>query len=437
MKNFSLAGKKVAVLGFARSGQAAAKLAAKLGGAVFVSEHKPLDSLDEAARKNIDLYAHEAGGHTARVSSSDIVVLSPGIPSDIPILRDFKGTIWSEIELSFRVMSGRIIAITGTNGKTTTTTLIGKILSECYKGGKVFVAGNIGCPASEIAAEVEKNDLVILELSSFQLETIEAFRPSIAVYLNLQSDHLDRYVSIDEYARAKERIFMNMESEDTAVMNVEDSRIRWLSKRFAARGAFRIVTVAKQGKADYILGGQYDDRILEAVKAPENLLAAVAVAELVGISKEDIRKVLDSFEGLPHRIERIGAAGNVAFFNDSKATNVASVEAALSRVPAPIVLILGGKDKGENYASLLHGIRERCRAVIAYGQAAPRIAEFLQVEIVPDFDRAVARAYEVAQPDAAVLLSPACSSYDQFTDYKARGEQFRRLAEGYMMKSYD
>jgi UDP-N-acetylmuramoylalanine--D-glutamate ligase len=424
MKHFSLSGRRVTVLGWARSGRQAARLAAVLGADVFVTDARPEESLDAEARAELAQYAHETGGHTARALKSEIVILSPGVPPEIPFLAGYEGEVWGEIELAYRAMPCPIVAITGTNGKTTTTTLLGEILAAGHRGGKTWVGGNIGRAASSIPLAAGPNDICVLEISSFQLETISTFRPSIAIFLNLRSDHLDRYPSLAAYAAAKERIFMRMEANDTAILNLDDPHTAALAKRLVKP---RLVTVSAAGPADWTLDATYDARLLDAVKSPENLLTAVAAARLLGVAPEDLRRSLAEFSGLPHRIERLGALDGVTWYNDSKSTNVHSTEAALKRVTAPIVLILGGRDKGENYLELLPLIREKCRNIIAYGEASARIAEMLPVEVVLHFDDAVRRAHALARPDGAVLLSPACSSYDQFTDYAARGERFRRL----------
>ncbi len=422
----NLAGQKVTILGWARSGRPAARLAASHGARVFVSETKDRADFEAAALGELEEFDHELGGHTARALESDIIVLSPGIPPSVPILRNYRGRVWSELELGWRALSCRVVAITGTNGKTTTTTLVGEILSAGYAAGRTHVAGNIGRAVSAVASSAQPEDLCVIEISSFQLETIEEFRPEIAVYLNLRSDHLDRYASIEEYAEAKNRIFLNMTPADTAILNVGDAFTAKLADRLAPAGP-RIVTVAGSGPADFTLTPRYDARLLDAVKAPENLLSAVAVAHQLAIPEPALFEVLDRFTGLPHRIEPVGSIGRVAFYNDSKATNVHSVEAALNRLDPPIVLLMGGRDKGEDYGEILGLVKSRCRSVVAYGEAAERIHGALGGEVVPAFEPAVRRAYELARPDASVLLSPACSSYDQFRDYAHRGESFRGI----------
>jgi UDP-N-acetylmuramoylalanine--D-glutamate ligase len=436
----SLAGRRITILGWARSGRPAARLAVSLGAEVFVSEGRRAEQMDAVALEEIAPYEHELGGHTSRALDADAIILSPGIPPSNPILKGFRGELWSEIELAYRTLPCPIVAVTGTNGKTTTTTLLGELLKAGYTKGTVHVGGNIGTAATSLVENASSDDVVVLEVSSFQLETIVKFRPKIAVWLNLRSDHLDRYADLEEYAAAKERIFLNMHPEDVAIVNIDDPWSCALAERLN-RGP-GVVTVSATGPADYVLESAYDERLLEAVKAPENLLAAVAAAERMGVPREAMAEVFANFRGLPHRIEPVGAAGGVKFYNDSKATNVHSVEAALKRLEAPVVLIMGGRDKGENYREIDALIRDKCRAVVAYGEAAARIAESVcagagaagpsgsttAVEIVPRFDDAVFRAYELAKPDASVLLSPACSSYDQFSDYGARGDRFREVA---------
>jgi len=422
-ENCILTGQNVTILGWARSGIAAARLCEKLGAKVFVSEAKPEEALDEKSRIELNHYEHESGNNTKKALSADLIVLSPGIPLSIPILKNYTGRIWSELELAWRSLPCRTVAITGTNGKTTTTTLLGNILSQCYKNGKTYVGGNIGTAASEAALSARPEDLCVLEISSFQLETIEKFRPDIAVFLNLRSDHLDRYSNINEYAEANRRIFMNMQKEDIAVLNIDDEYTAGLADELRN---IKVVKVSAQKKADYNLRREFNSQILEAVKAPENLLSAVAVADILGVDFDEMMEVLRKFKGLPHRIEKIGSIGDVVFYDDSKATNVHSVEAALLRLDSPIVLVMGGKDKGEDYSEILDLVRKKCRCVVSYGNAAERIQKILGGEIVFKFDSAVKRAYELAKPDASVILSPACSSYDQFKDYVERGERFKK-----------
>lgn len=425
---FSLADRKVTILGWARSGRAAARLASRLGARVFVSDSRPLAAFDAEARAELDPFAHETGAHSAAALDADILVLSPGIPPEIPLLEGFRGEIWSELELAARVIPAPIIAVTGTNGKTTTTTLLGEILRTAYTEGRTWVGGNIGSAASGFAAEVRPEDRVVLELSSFQLETIHAFRPRVALYLNLRSDHLDRYPDLAAYAAAKDRIFRNMGDGDTAILNLDNGHTRDLAARLRTeKSGPRVVTVSAAGPADYTLGPEHGERMLEAVKAPENLLSAVAAADVLGLDPALVRRALENFRGLPHRIEPVGTVEGVTWYNDSKATNVHSVEAALLRVPAPVVLIMGGRDKGEDYAELRSLVAERCRRVIAYGEAGPRIASLLPASVVTSFVDAVAAARASSGGCASVLLSPACSSYDQFRDYVERGDRFREL----------
>ncbi len=430
---FSLNGQKVTILGWARSGRASARLAASLGARVFVSDNRPASAFDAESLAELKNYDHELGAHTDRARDAALIVLSPGIPPEIPFLADFKGEVWSELELATRVMPCRIVAVTGTNGKTTTTTLIGKILEEAYTGGRTWIGGNIGVAVAGFAAAVREEDVCVLELSSFQLETIRAFHPRIAVYLNLRSDHLDRYPDFAAYAAAKDRILANMTANDVVILNLDNAHTRALAERLkGTEGAPRVVTVSAAGPADYTLTPAYDERLLEAVKSPENLLSAVAVASLLELDPARVASALSAFQGLPHRIEPVGVVDGATWYNDSKATNVHSVEAALLRVPAPVVLVMGGRDKGENYAELRELVAARCRRVIAYGEAGPRIAALLEsagvpVDVIPSFDAAVTAARSASPGCASVLLSPACSSYDQFKDYVARGDRFRAL----------
>lgn len=423
MKALELTGKKVSILGWGVSGRAAAGLARSQGAEVFVSDSRSREKLGAAA-ETASSYEYEFGGHTSRALDADVVVISPGIPPGIDLLKNYRGELWSEIELAYRFNRGRIVGITGTNGKSTTTTLIGRLLEKGVPGAAVRVVGNIGRPFSEVALESRENDVTVIELSSFQLETIRTFRPDVAVLLNIKSDHLDRYRDFEEYRTAKCRIFMNMSEEDTVVLNIADKTNREISETLAGP---RLVTVSPNGRACYTMDDSYTPAMIEACKAPENLLCAVAVADLFDVPEAVQTEVFENFEGLPHRLEKCYSPSGIRCFNDSKATNIAATISALRTLGGPVVLILGGRDKGEDYSELRSFTVERPVTIVAYGEAAKKIAEILPAETFGQFDDAVNFAMHSAAPSATVLLSPACSSYDQFSNFEERGDRFREL----------
>ena len=422
MKKIEWDGQKVTVLGFGKSGQSAAALLVRLGAAVFVSEKRSRSQLPPQDFDELIRYPHELGGHTDAALKADKIILSPGIPSTIQILKDFDGEVWSEIELACRVMDATIVGVTGSNGKTTTVTLLGEILSKHHSKGQTYVVGNIGTPVSHIALQVKKEDVVVIELSSFQLETIQDFRPNIAVWLNLNPNHLDRYSSIEEYKAAKQRIFMNMTSEDTAIINCCDESGSEMADSLSGIKVKRLTADAVREELKAL-----GDDALREIKAPENLISALYVSDLLGVARAKSEEAVKQFRSLPHRIEKIGELDGVAFYNDSKATNVAAVRVALDRFSDNVILLLGGKDKGEDYSKLSDLIEKKCRFVIAYGQAASLIAGPISCDVVADLESAVNKAAKKASKGDSILLSPACSSYDQFKNFEERGETFKSL----------
>jgi UDP-N-acetylmuramoylalanine--D-glutamate ligase len=371
----------------------------------------------------------------------DLVVISPGVPSDLSFIKKFydsKIPVVAELELGWQFLSGQsVVAITGTNGKTTVTRLVEEILK---RERRVCVAGNIGNPlSSEIP--VEEDAIVVLEVSSFQLESIAEFRPDIAVFLNFAPDHLDRYDGIEEYLKTKAKIFQNQKKADIMILNADDYVVVNIARKSKARPYFfsrkQILQEGVFVREDHIVArflGK-EERLLKCSEIPlvgahnlENVLASILCGMVMGVEIEDIVVAVKSFSGLPHRIEEVATVSGVRFINDSKATNVASVIAALSSFERPIILIAGGRDKGDDYSRLIPYLKEKCKNLILFGESADLIGSIVrgacEVSKVTDISQAVNLAYALAEADDVVLLSPACASFDQFTDYKERGERF-------------
>ncbi|MFH1562405.1 MAG: UDP-N-acetylmuramoyl-L-alanine--D-glutamate ligase [Nitrospirota bacterium] len=436
--------KKVIVLGLAKSGVAAAKLLLKHGAKVKISDSKSTGELQQeiAGLKNLEI---ETGGHNeGSLTDCELVVVSPGIPLDIPFLRKAQNLnipIISEMELGYQYLQqNKVIAITGTNGKTTTTTLIGEILKTA--GQKVVVAGNIGNPLSGIVDKIDKSHLVVVEISSFQLETIKDFRPNIAVFLNFTPDHLDRHKDLDNYLKTKARLFENQTSEDFMVLNANDSAIMEVSQQFKAKPVYfssdkrdfkdgvwvegNQIMSRFNGKENNICQSQ--DIILPGTHNLENALASIGVSLILNIELEAVRKTLKEFKGVEHRLEEIACINGVRFINDSKATNVDSVIVALKSFNEPIILIAGGRGKGCDYSRLNFLLAEKVKALILLGEAKDKIASqvnFNNIFKVQDLHEAVQLSYELAKPNNVVLLSPACASYDMFKNFEERGRVFK------------
>ncbi len=437
------------VLGAARSGLAVAKLLRREGARVLVSDVRPADESGDAIEVLNEIGAeYEFGGHTDRVLESEVLILSPGVPDTAPIVakaREKGMEITNEIEIAARRCRAPIVAITGTNGKTTTTELTGYIFRA--SGRNTFVAGNVGLPFSEIVAEADETSVVVLEVSSFQLEHISTFRPRAAVLLNITPDHLDRYGSFQEYVRAKLRITMNQSPEDTVIYNSDDPNLERVPGESAAHpfgfsiarelpaGAF-----ARDGMLvmrDPISGEE--SALMETgeigIRGPHNLynsMAAALAARTLGVGFTHIREGLRTFPGVVHRLEPVRELEGVRYINDSKATNVDSLRYALNSFAEPIVLIAGGKGKKNEYDAILQLIREKVSAVVLVGDEA----EAMERAFAPltrtiragySMEAAVDAARAAANRGDVVLLSPACASFDMFRNYEHRGETFKKI----------
>lgn len=442
--HFDVTGRRAVVVGAARSGVAAAELLVRKGAHVTLSEAGPV--IAEADRLRAAGVALETGGHqTATFAAADLIVVSPGVPPEQPFLTAAAGRgveVIGELELASRWLQGPVIAITGTKGKSTTTTLIGRMLTAA--GRDVLVGGNIGVPlASQV--EASRPDVVhVVEASSFQLETTVSFKPWIAVWLNLADDHLDRHASRATYAAAKARIFRNQTPSDWAVINVLDAEVVRQSEGIAARRVSYALTPGHSvGEAVFTVEGGWltrrtasdTDRLvpLSAVEMSgrhmlNNALAATAAATIAGVSNAAIREGLAGFRGLEHVMEPVTTIGGVSFVNDSKATNVEAAARSIESF-ADVVAIVGGRFKGGDLRELREPLREHAVAVVAIGEAAPlvknAVGDVVPVRVALSMREAVQVAYELAPPDGVVLLAPACASFDWFGDYAERGRAFK------------
>lgn len=444
-----LKNKRVLVVGLGKSGLSAAMFLRKLGARVTVSDTRSATALAKEIPTLLDAgIMVEAGGHgLLTFRRQDLIVVSPGVPMDTPEVKrslDYGMKVIGELELASRFLKGRVVAITGSNGKTTTTTLVGRIFSDA--GVPTQVGGNIGLPVIDLIEKSTPETTNVLEVSSFQLETIEEFHPQIAVVLNITPDHLDRHGSFEAYAAAKTRITERQGPEDFLVLNAEDkptqmvaaktkAQVYWFSSRRPIKqGAFvhgeSIVFVAREGaKAEPIM--PVAEIHLKGAHNVENVLAAVCTARLAAIPAEKIRASVASFKAVEHRLEFVRTVNGVEFYNDSKATNVDAAMKALASFPKGIHLILGGKDKDSDYTLMADLLRERVKAVYTIGSAAEKIERHLKgvVKMVAagTLATAITEAAKAAAPGEVVLLSPACSSFDQFDNYEHRGRMFRQF----------
>ncbi len=435
-----LTGRNVSVIGGARSGLAAAALLNEIGAAPFVSEAS--DNIDRDRLKGMSI-DFETGGHSEKVFDSDLMVVSPGVPQDSEVVKQAKVKcipVVSEIELASWFTSSPIAAVTGSNGKTTTTSMLAEM---CRAGGlTTFESGNIGTPFSTVVFDNlgrEAKDAVhVLEVSSFQMEQIHHFKPAVAVILNLSPDHLDRYGTMDAYIDAKLRIVENMSQEDHVVYNYGDSLLR---RRLKTDGT--LVPFALDN-ADNLLFSLNETKIYDRSAKPfvylseislpgrhniSNFLAAATAARLLTVGEDAIKDIMKTFSGVPHRLEKVRRLNDITFYNDSKATNIESVKVALESFTSPVIIILGGRDKGADFTELIPCLAGGVKLVITLGEAAERIEKTLPKH--PPFLRAhsmasaVSLAYQNSGKGDVVLLSPGCTSFDMFDDFENRGDVFR------------
>src|SRR2546430_2649048 len=439
--------KRVLVVGLGKSGVASALFLKAKGAHVTVSDAKSEDQLGEAIPVLLDAgIAVETGGHGERTfHGQDLIVVSPGVPVDAPSLvqaRSLGETVIGEIELAAQFFPGTIVAITGSNGKTTTTTLAGELIAA--SGFPTIVGGNIGTPAISLVEGATPETMAVLEVSSFQLETIQTFRPKVAVVLNVTPDHLDRHRTFAAYVDAKARIFENQQESDFAVLNADDPTCAELSGRTRAR-VFWFSRKKEVNQGAYTRDGQiiFSDTKTESEVMPiseiplkgthnlENVLAAICVGAVLGCKSEATRRAVREFKAVEHRLEYVATIRGVEYYNDSKATNVDATIKALESFPANIHIILGGKDKGSDYSVLKDLLHQRAKRVYTIGSAAEKIESQIKdsAEIVhaETLDLAVQRIASAAEAGDIVLLAPACASFDQFQNYEERGRVFKQL----------
>lgn len=441
-----LDGKRLLVVGLARTGIVVSLLCAAYGAHVTATDEKPESALNGVAEKlraaGVTL---ELGAHRPETFiNQDLIIVSPGVPAKMPTLQLARNRgipVWSEIELAWRLMRGKLVAITGSNGKTTTTALVAHILQSAKI--PVLVGGNIGTPLLATVEASSDSTVTVAEVSSFQLDTIEAFRPDVGVLLNLTPDHIDRHGSFEEYARAKQRLFENMLDRDAAVLNADDLEVArrgplhgqtfWFSrqKRLAA-GAFLRgdeILFRRDGSESVLM--RRSGIPLRGEHNLENVLAASTAAILAGAPTDAIAAAVRTFPGVEHRLEYVAEIRGVSFYNDSKATNVDAALKAIDAFPGSLFVILGGKDKGSPYAPLREPLREKAKRVLLIGAAADKIRAELDgavaMEQAGTLERAIAMAFEQAKPGDTVLLAPACSSFDQFENFEQRGCAFKGI----------
>lgn len=447
-----LKGKRVLVFGSGKSGIGAAELLGQVGACPVLYDGNP--DLDKeavlhktASIKETDIYA---GGLPEEVQKSlDLAVLSPGVPTDLPLVTSFyeQGLpVWGEVELAFRTGKGRVLAITGTNGKTTTTALLGKIMEDAEDS--VFVVGNIGTPYTSKALEMTEDSVTVAEISSFQLETIEKFAPCVSAILNITEDHLNRHHTMEEYIRVKELIVKNQKPEDVCVLNYEDPVLREFGKNIVPQTVY-FSSERRLEKGIFLEDGQIilktEDQEISLVKTDdlkllgkhnfENVMAAAAMAYYAGVSVESIRKSICEFTAVEHRIEYVTEKNGVVYYNDSKGTNPDAAIKGIQAMNRPTWLIGGGYDKGSSYDEWLNSFDGKVRSLVLIGQTKEKIREAAErlgvcsCILCENLQEAVKICAEKAQPGEAVLLSPACASWGQFDNYEQRGDCFKEYVK--------
>ncbi|MCU7497106.1 MAG: UDP-N-acetylmuramoyl-L-alanine--D-glutamate ligase [Ignavibacteria bacterium] len=441
----SIAGKKISIIGAVRSGLGAARLVKSLGGVPFVSDSAPKEKI----QKNLELLdgeniSYEFAGHSERVYDCEFMITSPGVPSDSQVLVNARAKgikIISEVEFASNFCKGKIISITGTNGKTTTTSLCAHVLNEC--GLKTYLAGNIGIAFSDVVLNVKEDECVALETSSFQLDHVDTFKPSVATILNITPDHLDRYGhELQNYINSKLNVFKNQDENDFLILNADDERTPGeISNPNVKRLYFSLhKTVSdgaclEDGKMVYRRNGnvEFSCGINEFSLVGEhnyaNAMAVIIIAKIFNLDNDKIKSALGNFPGVEHRLEFVRELDGVKYINDSKATNVDSVWYALRSFEEPIFLILGGKDKGNDYNQIRDLVIKKVKKIYAIGSSADKVFNFfhslVKVEIKKSLEECVNTASSEARENDVVLLSPACASFDMFNDYEHRGRVFK------------
>ncbi len=446
-------GKKALVIGMAKSGAASAELLFRLGAEVTVYDVKTLDQLpEEVAQTLAKISCHNMLGQDPSdlIEGIDLLVLSPGVPLGLPFIQkayELNKRVIAEIELGYSVSKADFIAITGTNGKTTTTALTGEIFKNA--GCNTYVLGNIGVPITQEALKTKQGDVVVAETAALQLDTIDQYHPLGSAILNITEDHLDRYGKMEHYIAAKAKIFKNQGPQDYCVLNYDNDIVREMEKDIRARvfwfsasqpvlcGAYvedAMIVFAENGKKTPIL--PVKELFIPGKHNLENALAAAALACIYGIAPDVIAYTLKTFKGVEHRIEFVREVGGVSFINDSKGTNPDATVNAVRAMDRPTVLILGGYDKKNDFIPLFRAFTPNIRAVIVLGDTAQKVIEAAQATGFQNyikangFEDAVLKAYSIANEGDAVLLSPACASWDMFRNFEERGRAFKRIVEG-------
>lgn len=443
--------KNVLVVGLATSGIPTVNTLFKLGAKVTVNDKKTAEELEEVTRRlDMDKIDCMFGKHPTDISQFDVIVLSPGVPTDLPFIkkaREMNILTMGELELAYRLCQGKFIAITGTNGKTTTTTLTGEIFKNA--GQKTYVVGNIGTAAVSKALEADKETMMVTEVSSFQLESIIDFQPIIAAILNITPDHLNRHKTMENYIAAKANIFKNQNANHVLILNADDET----TYKLAELAKSNIIPFSKKQKLEkgvYVVDNHIvvkeenqEPRVIcdvDALKIPgshnlENALAATAIAHWAGIEDRIITDTLKSFMGVEHRIEFVDEIEGVRYVNDSKGTNPDASMKAIEAIKAPIVLIAGGMDKGSDFYEFIRAFNGKVKHMVLIGETAAKIKEtakkigFHQVTIVETMEEAVEQSAKISLPGDTVLLSPACASWDMYPSFEVRGNHFKGCVE--------
>lgn len=450
-----LKGMHIVVFGLGRTGESLVRFLLDRGARVSVTDSRPAHLVGKPAERTASLpVSMQLGGHDEKiVASADWIVLSPGVPHTLGVLERAKRAgipVIGEIELASRFVDEPIVAITGTNGKSTVTRLAGRMLE--YSGMSIFLGGNLGRPLIDYVSEARPADVVVIEVSSFQLDTVVHFRPSVGVLLNISPDHLDRYPDFGAYAASKARVFENQLASDTAVVNAADPTVMRAAKNAKSRlctfgdADFGSCSAAVTDTAIRIGFPEMDPFVIPANRVPlagrhnlENTAAAVLAALAAGAGREGIMASLDGFVPDPHRLEQVAIIKDVAYYDDSKATNVDAAVRAIESMSGPVILIAGGRDKFGGYEALIKPVERHVKAVIVLGEAADAILETLcdtaEVRRADSMAEAVEDAFRIAAPGDAVLLSPACSSFDMYENYEARGDDFARAVRSLNAKA--
>lgn len=443
--------KRITILGAAKSGLSAAKALYKAGAKVFISDIQPEENVINALKREslLDKVQYEGSGHSSRVLDADFIVLSPGICTDIPILKEAAKrsiSVYSEIEMAYRLSKGKRLVVTGSNGKTTTTTLLALFCNTL--SNQVFLGGNIGTPVIEFASKTTENSIQVLEVSSFQLETISDFKPDIAIITNFFENHLDRYPNYEAYLKAKQRIALNMKETDTLILNANQPLMHEFAKTVKCKTAWfgnikegllpmltiidgRFVLLNKDGAKTELFNTSSVKLI--GRHNLENVMAALMAAMLIKADPLKLKKAVEGFSGVEHRLEYAGSKNGATYINDSKATNCAASIIALQACKEPIILIAGGRDKGTDLSDWVNAVRTHAKSVVLFGEAKARFRAALEglvcLKSVNTLEEAVEEAKNTAQKGDTVLLSPACSSYDLFKSFEARGTRFKELVK--------